>query len=71
MPNKNDVEERLEKLEEKLELICQYLFKDGKVKTQEPDEDKMFSVEEKLERVFNYLEIDMVRATPGVIIKKM
>lgn len=71
MPNKNDVEERLEKLEEKLELICQYLFKDGKVKTQEPDEDKMFSVEEKMDRVFNYLEIDMVRATPGVIIKKM
>ena len=71
MPNKNDVEERLEKLEEKLELICQYLFKDGKVKTQEPDEDKIFSVEEKMDRVFNYLEIDMVRATPGVIIKKM
>jgi len=71
MPNKNDVEERLEKVEEKLELICQYLFKDGKVKTQEPDEDKMFSVEEKMDRVFNYLEIDMVRATPGVIIKKM
>lgn len=71
MPNKNDVEERLEKLEVKLELICQYLFKDGKVKTQEPDEDKIFSVEEKMDRVFNYLEIDMVRATPGVIIKKM
>ena len=71
MPNKNDVEERLEKLEEKLELIFQYLFKDGKVKTQQPDEDKMFSVEEKMDRVFNYLEIDMVRATPGVIIKKM
>ena len=71
MPNKNDTEERLEKLEVKLELICQYLFKDGKVKTQEPDEDKIFSVEEKMDRVFNYLEIDMVRATPGVIIKKM
>lgn len=71
MPNKNDVEERLEKLEKKLDLVCEYLFKDGKVKTQEPDEDKMFSIEEKMDRVFKYLEIDMVRATPGVIIKKM
>ena len=66
-------EERLESLEETLELICNYLFKDGKIKTQddEDEEDKMFSLEEKVERVFEYLEIDMKRATPGVTIKRM
>lgn len=66
-------EERLDSLEEKLKLICNYLFKDGKIKTQddEDEEDKMFSLEEKVERVFEYLEIDMKRATPGVTIKRM
>ena len=64
--------ERLELLEKKVDLILKYLFINGKIKeADESDEDKMYSVEEKLERIFNYLEIDMIRATPGVTIKRM
>ncbi len=70
MASKNE-NERLESLEKKVDLICEFLFKNGKSNTQDEEEDIMFSVEEKLERIFNYLEIDMKRATPGVTIKRM
>ena len=64
--------ERLEMLEKKVDLILKYLFINGKIKeADESDEDKMYSVAEKLERISNYLEIDMIRATPGVTIKRM
>ena len=63
--------ERIEALEKKVDLIVSYLFEKGNIKSSEDEEDQIFSVEEKLERIFNYLEIDMKRATPGVTIKRM
>ena len=66
------IEKKQENLEKKLDLILKYLFTDGKIKNQDDtEENKMYSVEEKLEKLFNYLEIDNIRSTPGVVIKRV
>ena len=66
------IEKKQENLEKKLDLILKYLFTDGKIKNQDDtEENKMYSVEEKLEKLFNYLEIDDIRSTPGVVIKRV